>query len=67
MQEEAPARQPGDAELVKTWPNQGTIEFNNVEMRYRPNLPLVLKGLTFNVGAAEKVGVVGRTGAGKSR
>ena len=35
-------------------------------MRYRPDTPLVLKGLTFDIQGAHKVGVVGRTGAGKS-
>lgn len=50
----------------KEWPAQGRIEFDNVRMKYREELPDVLKGLTINVGAAEKIGVVGRTGAGKS-
>ena len=35
-------------------------------MRYRPELPLVLKDLSFTIKASEKVGIVGRTGAGKS-
>jgi ABC-type multidrug transport system fused ATPase/permease subunit len=48
------------------WPSRGAISFNNVTMRYRPELDLVLKGLTFSVSGGEKVGVVGRTGAGKS-
>jgi ABC-type multidrug transport system fused ATPase/permease subunit len=48
------------------WPDQGRIEFKDVRMRYREELPEVLKGLTLSVGAAEKIGVVGRTGAGKS-
>ncbi len=38
------------------------VNFENVEMRYRPGLPLVLKGLTVHIPAASKCGVVGRTG-----
>nr|ODN94507.1 ATP-binding cassette transporter YOR1 [Cryptococcus depauperatus CBS 7855] len=49
-----------------SWPSEGKIEFSKVCMRYRAELPDVLKGLTLNVGASEKIGVVGRTGAGKS-
>ena len=48
------------------WPTQGRIEFDNVCARYRPELPLVLEKVTFTVQANEKVGVVGRTGSGKS-
>jgi ABC-type multidrug transport system ATPase subunit len=46
--------------------SRGEIEFRDVNMRYRPGLPLVLCGLSFKVDAGFKVGVVGRTGAGKS-
>lgn len=45
-------------------PKQGRVEFKDVELRYRDNLPLVLKGLTFDVQPQDKVGVCGRTGAG---
>ncbi|GBG83673.1 hypothetical protein CBR_g37475 [Chara braunii] len=48
------------------WPFQGAILFDNVWMRYREDLPPVLKGLTIAVKPTEKIGVVGRTGAGKS-
>jgi len=48
------------------WPRDGSIRFNNVQLRYRPELPLVLKGLTLDIPTGAKVGVVGRTGAGKS-
>lgn len=42
------------------------VEFNGVQMRYRDGLPLVLKGLTVQIAAGSRCGVVGRTGAGKS-
>jgi ATP-binding cassette subfamily C (CFTR/MRP) protein 1 len=49
-----------------SWPEKGEIEFKDVKLRYRDGLPLVLKGLSFKVRAGEHVGVVGRTGAGKT-
>lgn len=49
-----------------SWPDKGAIQFKNVELRYRENLPLVLKDVSFNIHPGEKVGIVGRTGAGKS-
>ncbi|RDX54457.1 multidrug resistance-associated ABC transporter [Lentinus brumalis] len=49
-----------------SWPEAGAIEFKDVEMAYRPGLPPVLKGVSFEVKPGEKVGIVGRTGAGKS-
>lgn len=48
------------------WPRQATVAFNDVCARYRPGLPFVVKDLTFSVRPGQKVGVVGRTGAGKS-
>ncbi|KAI4297481.1 hypothetical protein L6164_037370 [Bauhinia variegata] len=48
------------------WPSSGSIEFKDVVLRYRPELPPVLHGLSLTVSPSEKVGVVGRTGAGKS-
>ncbi len=48
------------------WPQNGTVQFNHYKLRYRKDLDLVLDDITINVGAMEKVGIVGRTGAGKS-
>ncbi|KAG9048922.1 hypothetical protein FS837_011659 [Tulasnella sp. UAMH 9824] len=48
------------------WPNNGALQFRDVVMRYRPGLPPVLKGITMEIKGGEKIGVVGRTGAGKS-
>ncbi|KAG7279332.1 hypothetical protein CRUP_019028 [Coryphaenoides rupestris] len=48
------------------WPQQGRLCFRDVEMRYRDNLPLVLKKLRFDIAPEETVGIVGRTGSGKS-
>lgn len=48
------------------WPSAGSIVFEDVVLRYRPELPPVLHGLSFSICPSEKVGIVGRTGAGKS-
>lgn len=48
------------------WPSQGNIDFIEFSTRYRADLQPVLKRVTFSVRAAERIGVVGRTGAGKS-
>jgi ABC-type multidrug transport system fused ATPase/permease subunit len=48
------------------WPAHGSILIRNLKMRYRPGLDLVLKGVNLDIPAGAKVGVVGRTGAGKS-
>jgi ATP-binding cassette subfamily C (CFTR/MRP) protein 1 len=63
LEEEAPLHM---GEVRPTWPEVGEIVFNNVQMRYRDGLPLVLKGLDMHIRAGERIGVVGRTGAGKS-
>ncbi|XP_069135573.1 multidrug resistance-associated protein 1-like [Argopecten irradians] len=48
------------------WPRQGEIIFQDYKMRYRHDLDLVLKGISVNIRHGEKIGIVGRTGAGKS-
>jgi ABC-type multidrug transport system fused ATPase/permease subunit len=48
------------------WPTEGAVEFKGYTTRYRPDLDAVLKEVSFSVKPGEKVGIVGRTGAGKS-
>lgn len=48
------------------WPSNGSIRFEDVVLRYRPELPPVLHGISFTISPSDKVGIVGRTGAGKS-
>ncbi|XP_010893754.2 canalicular multispecific organic anion transporter 2 isoform X1 [Esox lucius] len=48
------------------WPSHGNVEFSDYSVRYREGLELVLKNLTLSVKGGEKIGIVGRTGAGKS-
>ncbi|KAJ4288261.1 Transporter of the ATP-binding cassette (ABC) [Collariella sp. IMI 366227] len=50
----------------ENWPSKGTVEFINYSTRYRKELEPVLRNLTFKIEAREKIGIVGRTGAGKS-
>ncbi|XP_018359853.1 PREDICTED: multidrug resistance-associated protein 1 isoform X2 [Trachymyrmex cornetzi] len=50
----------------KEWPKHGRVDFKDFKVRYREGLDLVLNGLTFSVLGGEKIGIVGRTGAGKS-
>lgn len=49
-----------------SWPSKGAVSFNNYSTRYREGLDLVLKNVDLSIKSHEKIGVVGRTGAGKS-
>ncbi|KAG8904640.1 hypothetical protein FRB99_001405, partial [Tulasnella sp. 403] len=49
-----------------SWPHEGAIEVENLVIRYAPDLPNVLHGLTFSIKPRSKIGVLGRTGGGKS-
>ncbi|KAL8232426.1 hypothetical protein R6Q57_002204 [Mikania cordata] len=49
-----------------SWPSKGRIHFENLKLRYRPNAPLVLKGITCTFKEGTRVGIVGRTGSGKT-
>lgn len=56
-----------DKELLESgWPWSGGIVFNDVKMKYRSDFDLVLKGVNLSISPGERVGVVGRTGSGKS-
>ncbi|PRQ40005.1 putative xenobiotic-transporting ATPase [Rosa chinensis] len=48
------------------WPTEGQIEFQNVQVQYKPEDPMVLKRITCTFSTRMKIGVVGRTGSGKS-
>ncbi|XP_050405988.2 multidrug resistance-associated protein 1 [Patella vulgata] len=48
------------------WPDQGCVSWFDYETRYRPGLDLVLKGINCDINGGEKIGIIGRTGAGKS-
>ena len=52
--------------LSVDWPDKGCVIYNHVTLRYSRELPPVLKDITFKINPAERVGIVGRTGAGKS-
>lgn len=65
VEQEAQAIIP-DSRPPPNWPSKGSLTFINYTTRYRPDLEPVLKNITFSVLPGEKVGIVGRTGAGKS-
>ncbi|KAK2795800.1 hypothetical protein FQN52_003650 [Onygenales sp. PD_12] len=56
----------GGLNVPAAWPTEGRLEVSDLVVGYAPDLPAVLKGLTFTVDKNQRVGVVGRTGAGKS-
>ena len=67
LKTELPLQNEGDGQLQQAgWPQRGVIEFKDVYMKYRENSEYVIRGLTFKVQPGEKIGCIGRTGAGKS-
>ncbi|KAJ5610546.1 P-loop containing nucleoside triphosphate hydrolase protein [Penicillium lagena] len=56
----------GGADAPAAWPTEGRLEVTDLVVGYAPDLPPVLNGLSFTVEKNQRVGVVGRTGAGKS-
>uniref|UniRef100_A0A0U9HSH2 Putative ABCC protein n=1 Tax=Chrysomela populi TaxID=154003 RepID=A0A0U9HSH2_CHRPP len=59
--ESLPAKKP-----PRNWPEHGAVTFRNTYLKYAPELPPVLKNLNIQIQPGEKIGIVGRTGAGKS-
>lgn len=55
-----------NVKVPRIWPENGQVTFDNFRVRYREGLDLVLRGISFKIAGGEKVGIVGRTGAGKS-
>lgn len=64
MKSEAPAHT--DVVIPPNWPSQGHIQFKNYSARYREGLELVISNISLEIHPAQKIGIVGRTGAGKS-
>jgi ATP-binding cassette subfamily C (CFTR/MRP) protein 1 len=64
--QEADWNSPESQKLSTNWPTSGAINFDKYAMRYREGLDLVLKDISCIINGGEKVGIVGRTGAGKS-
>ncbi|CAB9509666.1 Multiple drug resistance-associated protein-like transporter 1 [Seminavis robusta] len=67
LESEAPLELDGDEELTgKGWPSTGAVKCDGLAARYRPSLPLALNQISFEIPGGARVGVVGRTGSGKS-
>jgi len=68
LDQEPPAQVPPKHRPPSHWPSQGEIIFKNVSMSYLKddNASIVLRNITLKIASGEKIGIVGRTGAGKS-
>ncbi|KAF4524122.1 hypothetical protein B566_EDAN011859 [Ephemera danica] len=66
IESEPPLETQKDVEILQNWPENGEIIFENVSLTYPPSEEPVLRNVSFKIKACEKVGIVGRTGAGKS-
>ena len=59
LEQESPHEIP-ERKLAAPWPSEGKLEIKDAFLKYRPELPLVLKGLSMTVNGGEKIGIVGR-------
>ena len=66
LEQEKPHELPSDKIIDSDWPAKGEIEFRNYTVRYRPELPAVIDEVSIFIQSGHKVGICGRTGAGKS-
>jgi ATP-binding cassette subfamily C (CFTR/MRP) protein 4 len=66
VESEAALEQEVDDDLPPNWPQSGHIVVKDLAIRYRSNLPLSLRGISFEIKSGQRIGVVGRTGSGKS-
>nr|QVT92351.1 ABC transporter [Salvia miltiorrhiza] len=62
----SPEKLTGESLLDPNWPSKGKIQFQNVTLRYMPSLPPALSDVSLTIPEGSHVGIVGRTGAGKS-
>ncbi len=66
LESEAPLELPSDKSIDPAWPNSGAIEVHATTVRYRPGLARALDRVSFSIPSGSRIGVVGRTGSGKS-
>ncbi|XP_059490449.1 probable multidrug resistance-associated protein lethal(2)03659 [Neocloeon triangulifer] len=66
LESEPPLETKEEAKPEKGWPNRGAVEFDKLSLKYKEDDPPVLKEISFKINPEEKIGIVGRTGAGKS-
>jgi len=59
IEQEAPNQRP-ENKPPPDWPQKGEVEIDNISLRYRPGLPIVLKNLTMSIKGGEKIGIIGR-------
>jgi ABC-type multidrug transport system fused ATPase/permease subunit len=61
-----PEKIKGAGQAPDNWPSRGEVAVENLQARYAEHLPFVLKGVSFQIPAGQRVGIVGRTGSGKT-